>query len=158
MAPRAPEAKTQTNRQKPKRKPQPKEEYARKNRNARLKKAYGISEQDYERMLEAQGGFCAICRCLDPLGRRLAVDHDHTNGRVRGLLCRSCNTALGKFSDSPLLLLSALAYVSKSKDLPNEIGDSLAQIHYLSRAVLDWMAQDADNLRQAEHQEERVLE
>lgn len=65
-------------------------------RKGRLKK-YGLSEEDYERLLAEQGGVCAICE-EPPSGRwkRLAVDHDHETGEVRGLLCITCNTLLGR--------------------------------------------------------------
>lgn len=67
---------------------------------------YGITIADYDSMLAAQGGCCAICKLTTPskrkkLGERyyhsaFAVDHDHTTGKVRGLLCAGCNVALGK--------------------------------------------------------------
>ncbi len=65
-----------------------------------LKCRYGITIQDYDTMLENQGGKCAICR-RERLGKRkLCVDHDHATGKVRGLLCTVCNSALG-FIESP---------------------------------------------------------
>lgn len=68
-------------------------QHARKNRSARIQKKYGISLADYERMLAQQKGRCAICG--DPPGKnRLAVDHNHQTGAVRGLLCVRCNTSL----------------------------------------------------------------
>lgn len=60
-----------------------------------LKRKYGITLAEYDQMLEEQHGVCAICGGADPSGRRLAVDHDHETGKVRGLLCTSCNTRLG---------------------------------------------------------------
>lgn len=57
---------------------------------------YSLTQQDYNRMLEAQGGKCRICKRNGPLnGRSLDVDHDHKTGRVRGLLCPNCNSHLG---------------------------------------------------------------
>ena len=53
----------------------------------------GVTDDDYARLLEAQGGGCAICGAT-PKTRRLHVDHDHATGRVRGLLCHRCNRAL----------------------------------------------------------------
>lgn len=73
-------------------------------------KAYGLSDEDFAAMLAAQGGACAICQRITD--RPLHVDHDHETGRVRGLLCYSCNAALGSFGDSPARLLSALAYLA----------------------------------------------
>lgn len=77
-----------------------------------------ITFADYERMLAAQGGVCALCRQPETVvqhGRvaRLSVDHDHRTGRVRGLLCRACNTTLGRFNDDPELFRRALDYLTK---------------------------------------------
>lgn len=62
---------------------------------------------------DAQHGACAICGCTNG-NRELAVDHCHTTNRVRGLLCQTCNRALGGFRDSPDLLLEAAKYLAKS--------------------------------------------
>lgn len=67
-----------------------------KNRESKYKRVYGITIEDYDRMLEEQGGLCAICR-NPPITYRLAVDHDHDTGAVRGLLCPPCNRALEKY-------------------------------------------------------------
>lgn len=83
---------------------------------ARVMKKYGITVADYEARLAAQSGACAICRSSFNVHRgttavRLAVDHDHVTGRVRGLLCSRCNTGLGLFGDNPTLLRDAIAYL-----------------------------------------------
>lgn len=73
---------------------------------------YNITLADYDEMLEAQGGKCAICgRTPEEEGRRLSVDHDHKTGQVRGLLCRNCNAALGFFQDDFHLLRRAINYL-----------------------------------------------
>lgn len=65
----------------------------------RALKRYGITEDAYLALLEAQGGVCAICGGVDP-SRRLNIDHDHATGAVRGLLCNGCNGArLGRLGD-----------------------------------------------------------
>lgn len=56
---------------------------------------FGLRRADYERLLTAQNGVCAICSGQCPTGRRLAVDHDHATGRVRALLCFVCNSRVG---------------------------------------------------------------
>lgn len=77
----------------------------------RVLKAYGLSVEEYEVILKRQNGVCAICSQVCKTGRRLAVDHDHNTKKVRGLLCATCNTALGKFGDSPVLLRQAIEYL-----------------------------------------------
>lgn len=62
-------------------------------REARLMKKYGLTIRAYDLMLLNQGGACAICRRF-PKTKRLNVDHDHTTGQVRGLLCYVCNKKL----------------------------------------------------------------
>ena len=81
----------------------------------RLKNVYGISLEDYDRMLESQGGGCAICGGPPGKGRGgplnfFCVDHDHQTGRVRGLLCIDHNTGLGRFDDSLNLLLKTFPF------------------------------------------------
>lgn len=78
-----------------------------------LKKQYGITTDEYDRMLERQGGVCAICGngAADALRKNLAVDHCHDSGRVRGLLCSNCNIGIGKFKDDPVLLRRAIKYL-----------------------------------------------
>lgn len=77
----------------------------------KLKKQYGISAADYSSILGRQNGVCALCFKKDPDGRDLAVDHCHKSQKVRGLLCRPCNTALGLLNEDPELLARAAAYL-----------------------------------------------
>jgi len=77
-------------------------------RDAERARRYGLSLADYRALQERQGHACAICRKLT---RNLCIDHCHVTGRVRGLLCRSCNSALGFYADDPRLLRAALAYL-----------------------------------------------
>ncbi|MFG2001357.1 endonuclease VII domain-containing protein [Spirillospora sp. NPDC048911] len=78
-------------------------------RNYLLKRRYGITEQDVERMAAQQGDICVICLS----GAAKHVDHDHTTGKVRGLLCFSCNGALGQFGDNPCHMRAAAAYLER---------------------------------------------
>ena len=84
--------------------------YAQRRRN-NLKINYGLTLDQYDQMFETQGGVCAICGGTDPSGMRLAVDHNHDTRKVRGLLCSSCNTALGCLKESPELFIKALHYL-----------------------------------------------
>jgi hypothetical protein len=88
---------------------------AEKLRDKQLRLKFGITLEAYHSLLAAQGGGCAICASKSPGGRdkNFAVDHDHVNGRVRGLLCRSCNLGLGFFRDNPALLTRGAAYVGE---------------------------------------------
>lgn len=81
-------------------------------------KLYGLDPAAYQDLLASQGGVCAICRAPERIldartgePRRLSVDHCHTTGRVRGLLCGHCNRGIGQFEDSPERLDSASAYL-----------------------------------------------
>lgn len=76
-----------------------------------LKRDYGITLKKFDKMLIEQAGRCAIC--LTPM-MRPHVDHNHRTKEVRGLLCKSCNTGLGNFCDSPELLKHAIDYLEKS--------------------------------------------
>lgn len=79
----------------------------------RLEKKFGITREQYERMLAAQSGVCAIC-LGGPRGRKqyLSVDHNHKTGEVRGLLCDTCNRALGLIGDDPDKLARAIEHLS----------------------------------------------
>ena len=78
------------------------------NRKQLLRRLYGLTPKDFDALVAAQGGKCKICG-VEP--ERLCVDHDHSDGHVRGLLCSTCNSALGKFRDDPALLRAAALYI-----------------------------------------------
>jgi len=80
-------------------------------RNSRIR-AYGISPERYQEMLEAQGNRCAIC--VKENNRAMVIDHDHTTGAVRGLLCDGCNLSLGHIEREGFLEI-ALKYIAKYK-------------------------------------------
>lgn len=83
-------------------------------RRGRLKAKYGLTETEYEALLAAQGGVCAICGAPEPGGlyKPLHIDHCHASKKVRGLLCTNCNRGLGYFGDDPSRLRIAATYVS----------------------------------------------
>ena len=89
--------------------------YARKDL---LRKLYGITLEQYQELLAAQDGVCAICR-QPPRGKRkfLVVDHDHETGQIRGLLCVTCNIGLGALRDRTDLLQAALVYLEQARIL-----------------------------------------
>jgi len=83
-------------------------------RAQRLKRDYGITKNDYDRMLKEQKECCAICgRHQSELRRSLSVDHNHETGKVRGLLCGLCNLILGNAKDSRTILESAIIYLEE---------------------------------------------
>ena len=95
----------------------------RTNRRHMLKAKYGLTSDDYDAMSEAQGGLCAICQNPETRNARkgrgigtqpLNIDHDHTTGQIRGLLCARCNSILG-FLETPGRLDASLAYIRSSE-------------------------------------------
>lgn len=86
-------------------------------REWRLKKLYGMTWADYEKMFNDQGGVCKICGEPSVDGRRLAIDHCHETGVVRGLLCSHCNRGLGFYKNDPDLIMKALTYAISAKQV-----------------------------------------
>jgi len=78
-----------------------------------LQRKYGISDEDFQEILESQQGKCAICGTTIFNGKdtKPNIDHDHKTGKIRGLLCFSCNIALGCFGEDKEVLRSALEYL-----------------------------------------------
>ena len=96
----------------------------REKRGYYLMRRFGITVDDYDRMLAEQDGRCAICGTDDPgdpRGYTFPVDHDHATGEVRALLCVPCNHGLGKFGDDPNRLLAAAAYLLSRTDVLGEV-------------------------------------
>lgn len=79
---------------------------------------YGITTADYSRMRDAQHNSCAICGWHADSAWDLVVDHDHGNGRVRGLLCGPCNKAIGTMRDDAQRLRAAADYLDQTNSLP----------------------------------------
>lgn len=77
---------------------------------ASRRRRYGITADAFDTLLRAQGGVCRLCRREGPN----CVDHDHDNGRVRGILCSTCNAGLGHFRDDPRLMRAAARYLSSN--------------------------------------------
>ncbi|MES2942972.1 MAG: endonuclease VII domain-containing protein [Pseudomonadota bacterium] len=88
-----------------------------KSKAGRLMKTYGMSLEKFNLMMDSCNHSCEICGHQDKSKKNVfpVVDHCHTNGHVRGILCSNCNTALGKFKDSIDLLSNAISYLNRSK-------------------------------------------
>ncbi len=84
-----------------------------------LQRKFGITIEHYEQLLAEQDGVCAICK-EPPERTRLAVDHDHSTGAIRGLLCSDCNTAIGLLGDDPSTIQSALTYLTNNNPTERE--------------------------------------
>lgn len=89
----------------------------------KVQKKFGLSADDYKALVAKQNGVCAVCQRPEVArdgrsGRvkELAVDHDHETGKVRGLLCSSCNRAIGHLNEDPKLLLAAANYLISQKE------------------------------------------
>ncbi|MFE0106810.1 endonuclease VII domain-containing protein [Streptomyces sp. NPDC059009] len=80
-----------------------------------LKRQYGMTEAERDEMIAAQNGLCAICLKAPAVH----VDHCHSTGRVRGVLCFNCNSAIGKLGDDPDVIRRAIAYVEGTSWKPN---------------------------------------
>jgi len=95
--------------------PEKRAEWAAKERNRHLKRKYGLSAETYNNLLASQNGGCAICGATEcSSGAALAVDHCHRTGKVRGILCRDCNTTLGKFNDDRNRFFKAIEYLDRA--------------------------------------------
>jgi hypothetical protein len=89
-------------------------ELKQKHREWSYKRRYGITPSDYDQMLSDQNGACKICGSKDSKkgDHRFMVDHCHTTGKVRGLLCGPCNSAIGLLGDNISTLQAAINYLS----------------------------------------------
>ena len=84
-------------------------------RAAKIKADYGITTQQYDFMVIQQSGRCAICSGPPVHGKRLAIDHCHVTGVVRGLLCHYCNSAIGLLQESEIILGRAIEYLKRPR-------------------------------------------
>lgn len=82
-------------------------------RNRKIKKIYGITQEEYRAICDAQEYKCAICQETPSV---LVIDHDHSTGKVRGLLCRQCNSGIGMLKDDIVIVENAFRYLEKARD------------------------------------------
>ena len=95
-----------------------KEDNVERRKDHQYKRKYGLTFADYGVILASQNSHCAICSVYFSEAQRgvLFVDHCHTTGMIRGLLCQNCNTAIGLLKDSPLLCTKAAEYLLTSQN------------------------------------------
>ncbi len=79
-------------------------------RHYHLMQKYGISKGQVVTLIENQSGLCAVCRTAPAT----QVDHDHSTGKIRGILCLHCNAGMGAFEDDPSIILRAIEYLERS--------------------------------------------
>ena len=93
---------------------------------------YGLTIEELEALLEETN--CAICQCLlDHKGGKASIDHNHTTGEVRGMLCANCNRALGGFQDNTSILRSAIRYLEDRGsylDIPDDMYPDLDDLDF----------------------------
>jgi hypothetical protein len=102
-----------------------------------------MSLQDYNAMLEAQGGACAVCRKKTKL--TLCVDHCHHTGAVRGLLCVKCNAGLGCYEDQPSLMRAGADYLEIWLARKKQIAPPTSATTASKTASIDLLLVDDDN-------------
>jgi hypothetical protein len=90
-----------------------KEAHSRASLKSYLKQRYGMTVEQYQKMFDEQGGKCAICQRPETVAKRLSVDHCHTTGKVRSLLCHNCNAGIGHFKENPEVLSEAITYLQR---------------------------------------------
>ena len=113
-------------------------EYARKHGFAKVGRriidgrggvSVAVTNEDYDDLLKAQSGKCAICRRAPDVSKKLSIDHCHLTGTIRGLLCSRCNTAIGLVEDNIKTLESAAAYLTRhAKYQDEEVRESYKNI------------------------------
>jgi hypothetical protein len=85
-----------------------------RNEESRIRTTYGLEPAEYYAMLDAVGHVCELCGQA-PGGRKLCIDHDHENGKIRGMLCTPCNSALSRFGDTTEAIDKLRAYTERTK-------------------------------------------
>ena len=88
------------------------EQGKRSSANTKLKNRFGITIDEYDKLVDYVDGKCQICGAICSINNhRLCIDHSHETGKIRGILCKSCNSGLGNFRDDPILLINAVKYI-----------------------------------------------
>lgn len=86
-------------------------------RKTHMMRTFNMTIEQYDEMLEAQNGVCAICQQSCTTGNNLAVDHNHETGKVRALLCKNCNTAIGLMKEDVDRMIKAIEYIKHHSEV-----------------------------------------
>lgn len=125
-----------------------------KNKEYHLRQEYGLSLEQYDGLAEMQNGACAICHASISRGGwkydSLVVDHNHSTGAVRGLLCRHCNTGLGFFFDRPDFLRNAADYLEANMIDNSQFGKHVQYTLDEFRRIVYGLSDDAGDFECAE--------
>jgi hypothetical protein len=92
---------------------------------AAIKRKYGITKDDFDKLFKAQNESCAICGKKDFTQWTLNIDHCHTTGKVRGILCNNCNTAIGALQEDVTILLNAIKYIHRHNNMGVDLNVSM---------------------------------
>jgi hypothetical protein len=90
-------------------------DHAQQFREGHLRRVFNLTAAQYEELLEAQGGGCALCGRAPRSDRSLHVDHNHKTGVLRGLLCFRCNVGIGHFREDTLRMADAIVYLARGR-------------------------------------------
>lgn len=83
-------------------------------RRNNLKRCYGITQNEYEKLFKQQNGVCKVCGQKEALRQSLSIDHNHKTNKVRGLLCHKCNRAIGLLQDDITIVNNLLVYLQST--------------------------------------------
>lgn len=95
---------------------------ARANFIAGVARKSGVSPEALNHFVSGHSGCCDICGEACSTGKSLAIDHDHQQGHVRGMLCQKCNIGLGQFDDDPMKIKKAVEYLSRNPAILSQVG------------------------------------
>ena len=90
-------------------------DHAQQFREGHLRRVFDLTGAEYQALLDAQGGGCALCGRAPRVGRSLHVDHNHETGAVRGLLCFRCNVGIGHLGEDTLRIADAIVYLARGR-------------------------------------------
>jgi len=95
-------------------------------RKTHIMRKFGMTIEEYEYMFLVQDGVCAICKNPCETGMNLAVDHNHETGKIRGLLCKNCNTAIGLLKENTDTMIKAIDYLNFHSMVDSSLTEEIA--------------------------------